>query len=177
MNKNYPIWIIKRIVKKETESKTFEKILKGLTSMSFGPKGRKRLVWKTYLKNCWNFPKFSETCKFTASRNSILKRRDWKTKNPPPTSSLIIIKLLRTKDLKKHIFKASESNDILHLDDNYSKDCRFCIRNHGTRTQWNIFKVWKKRTVNPAFHVHRKYPSRIKAEWRCSQKYGPADLL
>ena len=36
---------------------------------------------------------------------------------------------------KIYIFKASESNDILHLDVNYSKDCRFYIRNHGTRTQ------------------------------------------
>ena len=83
--------------------------------MSLGSRDEdKEISVENIFKNGWNISKFSETHKFTASQNSAILKKEKLRKKNPPTLSIIIIKLLKIKDLKKY-FKSSQRKMIYYI--------------------------------------------------------------
>lgn len=102
---------------------------------------RKRLIQKIFEKIMTKT--FSGSIKHTdlqfhkaeqSSKKEKLRRKNKnKTHKNAHTPRYTVIKLLKTEDLKEYFWKFPEKSVILQVEDNYSNDCRFHLRNHTAR--------------------------------------------
>lgn len=137
---------------------------KDLTFMSLKSQKekRKREGWKSsFYFNCWKRPHlvkyrhFQETeqIPYRNSKNSTIRH--------------IIVKLLKTKHIKK-FFTAARDNDTLPIRE---KQCKLqgisqpkLLR--PVESGITFSKCWKKRTVDLEFYIQQKYPSVMKRKSR-----------